>query len=467
MRLDRTRMENMLLDYLYEELEPSAREAFEEQLPLHPDLEQEVREYREVRSWVSDVQEGAQEEPMESHRLEQIISSALAEGFPAGSESSSPERKGIGQRLMEWIHAPQLAMAFLVTLVAGIGLYQVEKEAFISTSDVPRDDAGQRVEVPATAERGEPNGLENGKPIETRKVALPGNEEEMEAEEFVELERVPEPAESALKEPTPKASPTVRRGSSMGKKRTVDLQSAGNTGRKKTQAYGAALRRKSLKKERAPSKESGSMDSFGGQGSVSVRGSVRGSGSLSDKTIGGRGATLKNQNPGKGSAKRAQSAPMAPPEAHADSAPSVVESAVAESDNGAYKAEDEGVEAKGATPSVVEPVVAESAIGGAYKEEGERAGAKGTSPNEQRLQALEHLKSGSIEKGMAILETLITARDAHSAKALTSGIQMLLSLEKVREAGALMALGEQTGNSHDSWPMALEFARTLMKKGQP
>jgi len=459
MRLDRTRMENMLLDYLYEELEPSARDAFEEELPLHPDLEQEVREYREVRSWVSDTQGGAQEKPMESHRLEQIISSALAEGFPAGLKSSPPERKGIGQRLMEWIHAPQLAMAFLVTLVAGIGLYQVEKEAFISTSDVPRDDAGQRVEAPATAKRGEPNGLENGQQIETERAPLPGGEDEMEVEEFVELERGPEPLESSLKEPTPKASPMVGSVSSMGKKRTVDLQSTGNISRKKTQANGADLRPKTLDKKRAPSKKAASMGSFGGQGSVS--------GSLSEKTIGGRGALLKNQNAGKRGAKRAQSAPMAPPEAQADSASSVVESVVAETKNGAYKGEDEEVGVKGATPSGAGPVVAESAIGGSYKGEEEKAGTKGTSPNEQRLQALEHLKSGAIEKGMAILEALITTRDAHSAKALTSGIQMLLSLEKVREAGALMALGEQTGNSHESWPMALEFARTLMKKGQP
>jgi len=452
-------MENMLLDYLYEELEPSAREVFEEQLSLYPDLEQEVREYREVQSWVSDAREGAQEEPMESHRLEQIISSALAEGFPSRSENLSPERKGIGQRLMEWIHAPQLAMAFLVTLVAGIGLYQVEKEAFISTSDVPRDDAGQLVEVPAPAEREETTGLENGQQIEAQKAPLPVEEDDLETEEFVELEMVPEPAKSSLKESTPKTSPMVRSGSGMGKKRTGDLQSAGNTGRKKSKSKGATLRRKSLKKKTTKSKESLPMELFGGQG--------RASGSLSDKAIGAGGTPQKHIDAGIRSAKRAQSAPMAPPAAQPDSAPSVVESVVAESAVGAYKGEDKGLGAKGTTPSVAEPAVAESAIVETYKGEDVEPEAKGTSPNEERLQALEHLQSGDIEKGMAILEALITARDAHSAKALTSGIQMLLSLEKVREAGALMALGEQTGNSHESWPMALEFARTLMKKGQP
>ena len=104
-------LEGKLVDYVYDELEPKEREAFEEGLKDHPDLADEARAHARTRTMMASL------EPMAAPQsvLDEVMRQARSE---VAVQDSVPWL----ERILRFLMQPAVATAFVFLMVASASL---------------------------------------------------------------------------------------------------------------------------------------------------------------------------------------------------------------------------------------------------------------------------------------------------------------------------------------------------------
>lgn len=122
--MKRDRLEDRLLDYLYGEMAPDERQAYEHALEGHPDLIAQVRGYRRVREAARGVEGPAVPEQALRNVLRQAREHAVE------LRESHERSRGFGGwlgRLGGFLLRPAVATAFLFLIVLGTGVLLVQR----------------------------------------------------------------------------------------------------------------------------------------------------------------------------------------------------------------------------------------------------------------------------------------------------------------------------------------------------
>lgn len=114
-------LEDHLLDYLYDELEPAQRAAFERAMPQHPEVVREVEAHRATRLAFR----GYTRESMPPGLLDELVASVEA-GAPVRRPAVRPAPSW-WERVRAFAAQPAFAMAFVTLVVAGVGLVASRK----------------------------------------------------------------------------------------------------------------------------------------------------------------------------------------------------------------------------------------------------------------------------------------------------------------------------------------------------
>jgi len=107
--------DNRIVEYLYGELEPAERVAFEQSLEADAELRAELESFRGTRAMMNSV---VDEEPPQALFYELVREARKA--------ASPEQRPSFIQQLMAALIRPQAATAMLVLIVAGTGLYLLD-----------------------------------------------------------------------------------------------------------------------------------------------------------------------------------------------------------------------------------------------------------------------------------------------------------------------------------------------------
>ncbi len=115
--MTRQELDDRLLDYLYDELEPSERNAFERALATHPDVAKEVEGHRATRR----AYQALPREVAPAGLLADVLAAADAEAAKR-SQAASAAPIGFWERARRMMFQPAFAMAMVVMVVAGVSL---------------------------------------------------------------------------------------------------------------------------------------------------------------------------------------------------------------------------------------------------------------------------------------------------------------------------------------------------------
>jgi hypothetical protein len=118
MAMTRERIQEQMLEYLYEELSPVECAAFEAAILEHPDLQAELGELQETRAGLPSV---SQELPVSRSVRDAVLSEAAEVASRRRREAPS-----LWERFLAGWNQPALASALTLVLVAGVGLYVVD-----------------------------------------------------------------------------------------------------------------------------------------------------------------------------------------------------------------------------------------------------------------------------------------------------------------------------------------------------
>ncbi len=110
-------LEDGLLDYLYDELDPDERRSFELALEARPDLAAELERHRFVRS----AARGLAPIPVPTVALQNVLAAADAEA-ERRRHAGAAGGAGFWARVRGWVQHPAFATASVALLVAGVGL---------------------------------------------------------------------------------------------------------------------------------------------------------------------------------------------------------------------------------------------------------------------------------------------------------------------------------------------------------
>lgn len=140
--MTRQELEDRLLDYLYDELEPSERSAFERALPAHPEVLREVAAHRATRK----AYQALPRATMPAGLLDTVLAEADAEAARRSSQEApapapvlaptpaaapsvkrSDEPVSFWERVRRVLFQPTFAMAMVVLVVAGVSLVATRK----------------------------------------------------------------------------------------------------------------------------------------------------------------------------------------------------------------------------------------------------------------------------------------------------------------------------------------------------
>lgn len=114
-------LEDHLLEYLYDELEPADRTAFERALPTHPEVAREVQAHQATRLAFR----GYARESAPAGLLDDLIAEVEA-GGPVAARATA-KAPGFWERVRAFLAQPAFAMAFVTLVVAGVGLVASRK----------------------------------------------------------------------------------------------------------------------------------------------------------------------------------------------------------------------------------------------------------------------------------------------------------------------------------------------------
>ena len=112
MKLTRQDLDELLVDYLYDELEPARRAAFEQGLAEHPDLVAEVEAHRRTRAAAARIPVAVLPPG--------LLDAALAEARRDAAKAAPAP--GFFERLFRLVSQPAFATAALAVLVVGVGI---------------------------------------------------------------------------------------------------------------------------------------------------------------------------------------------------------------------------------------------------------------------------------------------------------------------------------------------------------
>ena len=119
-KLTRPELDDLLVDYLYDELEPARRAAFEEGLAEHPELAAEVAAHRRTRVAAAELPQLA----LPAGLLDGVLAEA-GRVAAAQTAAAAAKRPGFFERLSRLLLQPAFASAALAVLVVGVGLLYV------------------------------------------------------------------------------------------------------------------------------------------------------------------------------------------------------------------------------------------------------------------------------------------------------------------------------------------------------
>lgn len=126
--IPRHELEELLVDYLYDELNPETRERFEASVAAHPDLEAEVRAHQRTRTMVSGVP------------VARVPQGVLDDIMRAARKVATAEPKPtFWERLGRFLMQPAVATAAVFLVVAGTSIFLDEKRPVTSRLDVLED----------------------------------------------------------------------------------------------------------------------------------------------------------------------------------------------------------------------------------------------------------------------------------------------------------------------------------------
>lgn len=152
----RPELDELLVDYLYDELDPAQRAAFERGLIEHPELAAEVEAHRRTRSVAASLPAIAMPAGLLDDVLAEAARVAAANAPAKGGASSAP---GLFERLFRVFNQPAFAMAMVALVVVGVGMLLLDKPL-----PGESDPNSQRL-APATVEPAELRESEEAEPV--------------------------------------------------------------------------------------------------------------------------------------------------------------------------------------------------------------------------------------------------------------------------------------------------------------
>lgn len=148
--MNRQEMEERLVDFLYDELEPAERERFEASLSEHPELQAEVASHLATRSMLAS--SGALAEVQMPPGL---LDGVMREARAVASSPEEPTTEGWLARLLSLLMQPAMAAVLLVMLVAGTSIF-LARRGGQSAEVMPSVAALEEPEAPPTPTGAEP-----------------------------------------------------------------------------------------------------------------------------------------------------------------------------------------------------------------------------------------------------------------------------------------------------------------------
>jgi hypothetical protein len=121
--MTRQQLEDRLLDYLYDELDPSERAAFERALPGHPEVLREVAAHQATRKAFQTLPR----EEAPPGLLDDVLAEADKEAARRRRAATAGARTGFWEYLRRLLFQPAFAMAMVVLVVAGVSLVGTKK----------------------------------------------------------------------------------------------------------------------------------------------------------------------------------------------------------------------------------------------------------------------------------------------------------------------------------------------------
>lgn len=143
----RSEMEEQLIDYLYGELDPDQRAAFERALPAHPEVAAELERHRWTRARMAELPVV----PLPAGALDEAM---LAAERHIQSVAKVAPRPGFFARLGKLFLQPAFATAFVAVLGVGIGLFMSRSRDLPAIGPSPDDQLG--ASLPAASETAVP-----------------------------------------------------------------------------------------------------------------------------------------------------------------------------------------------------------------------------------------------------------------------------------------------------------------------
>jgi len=139
----RSELDEQLLDYLYGELEPEQRAAFERALPAHPELVKELEQHRWTRARMAELPVV----PLPAGALDQAM---LAAEQHIQAATPATVRPGFFARLGKLFLQPAFATAFVAVLGVGVGLFMSRSRELPALGPSPDDQVGAQVGAAAS-----------------------------------------------------------------------------------------------------------------------------------------------------------------------------------------------------------------------------------------------------------------------------------------------------------------------------
>lgn len=209
--MTRQDLEDRLLDYLYDELEPSERSAFERALPAHPEVAREVAAHNATRKAYQALPRAAAPVGL----LDAVLAEADQEAARRGAVPIEPARPAatedkvpFWERVRRFVFQPTFAMAMVVLVVAGVSLVATKKGELPGTPTA-NDAQSLPAPPPVAVTRSEPAAAPAAPAaIEAQDraaaLALAGAVKAIEEPTAEVAPAAPEPAAPTSKEPTAK-----------------------------------------------------------------------------------------------------------------------------------------------------------------------------------------------------------------------------------------------------------------------
>lgn len=473
--MSRNQVEKRMLSRLYGECTPSEAREFDEAIVSFPDLQEEYTALQTVREELkAHLKEAGKSYQISSDALEEIIrkakeqTSSQSVATPPRFPQANPWYRGLFS--LEWLNpgvrgwVPALGVA----LVAGVGWMQIQDGAILTEQERAQD-SGQPVSNVTLSSPNGPSQQEGAIPPATSEAeAVKGEKPELIAGSGADTEAFNNgPTEAVERTPSsrgrkgiegapdssrggkgPTSVSSVLRGktadpgvfnqqdpillgSKKGMEPTESLFSADNRVQKRTATLGSEKSSASEKVVLAPSTNAKKR---------SVQPPVAFKRMDSEKALHLQKQAKKSRPSAALGRKRGA---FSGPAQVLNTEPSAVGM------GGAAAAEPEELKTDQASTAYAEDTGTQSP------------------PSERLRKALEQLNTGEIEKGISLLERIISDRNQHSSPALTQGVQALLQQGLHRKAGLLLGYAEQTGNPDPSWPLALKLAREWVRTSGP